>query len=736
MTETPKQSAIVAAFYGLIALIVLANPLFHLNGFVPGQPTTDYYHFHWNFWWIRHALEGGLNVYATNYVMAPQTSSLVFHTLTPFWYPVWALIEPLFPDVRVGTVVGMSAVFFAILTLTGWTAFTWLRREGVARGLALIGGAIFMLLPIMLNSLYWTNINIMSWFWLPAILLLWGNVVRAVERGSVRFGVWVMVLGVALWGMLLTDIQFPLLIAPVVVPFGVKTIFEARRRVRLVMDGVVGVGIALTLTWIVGLLPAILAADRSGFAPTPADRAVEIPFPAGLFARTLYLESVGALVIPLVIAALVFRLVRRRRATDEGGGASGAPRRIVQIARPALTTAWFWFALVPLPLLLALGAVTPFYSVLHEALGGMFRYPERFVPVFALPALAFIGLTGARARFTRSAAFAAGALLIVVAEARIFHPMPLQALPPDYAFYDVMRAEPYDYVIVDIPTAGMSGEGIVGEPIYPTTQFYGLTHEKRMVNGHLSRVNTYTYMYMRTDDPMMAWLGQRRLLEADIVREQMRERILDFPIGYFVLHRQWIEPYGTTQQEIIGYFNQLGDLVCPFAVEGAAVVYRTTWHPDGCPVRTPPEIAPGVYEIDIGGADDVRYLGWGWHPAEPVGDIDWRWAGQPLFGQTDARLYVDLPVADTIVTLNAQAFHEARELRIRVNETTLDGAATIRPDGLADYSFTIPASALDDGQHIEIALVYDAAIIPADVNLGSDARPLAIAVNWIRFAAG
>lgn len=698
MTESRRQGVILLLFYGLIALIVLANPLFHLDGFVPGQPTTDYYHFHWNYWWMRHALSNGLDVYQTNYVMTPFTSNLAYHTLTPFWYPVWALFEPL-----VGTVAAMTVIFWCILTLTGWTACLWLRREGVPRRLALLGGAIFMLLPIVITSLYWTTINIMSWFWLPAILLLWGSVARA-GRGLI---LWTIIFGLSLWGMGLTDIQFPLLLAPAAVPYGIKTLIESRHRPRLIAAGVTAGALALALLWAVGLLPAVLAYDRTGLAPTPADRAVEISFPSGYITRVLYLESVGALLIPLLALALLVRLFVRRA---QAGG--------------------FWLALVPLPLLLSAGAQTPLYSLLHEALGGMFRYPERFVPVFALPALAFVGLTLARLRWSRRPGVIALALLVIIAESRILHPLPLQALPPRYRFHELMGREPYDYAVVDVPTAGMSGEGIVGETIFPSTQFYGLTHGKRMVNGHLSRVPTYTYMYMRTDDPMMSWLGQRRFLEPETVREQLRERIFSFPIGYIVIHRQWIEPYGTTQQEIIGYLNQLGDLLCPMWVEGAAVVYRTVWHPDGCPARTPPDLV-----IDVGGADDVRYLGWGWHPAEDIGGVTWRWTGQPLFGQTDGRFYVDLPPADYTLTLRAQAFHEPRTVSVRVNGVMLAETARVLPDSLAEYRFTLPADALGEGQHAEIALVYDAAPSPLDVGAGEDARPLGVAVDTITFRA-
>jgi hypothetical protein len=692
MTETPRQGLVIAVFYGLIALIILINPLFHLDGYVPGAPTTDYYHFHWNYWWIRHALTNGLNVYETSYVMAPYTSSLAYHTLTPFWYPVWALLEPAF-----GTVAAMTGIQFCILTLTGWTAFLLLRREGVPRSLALLGGAVFQLLPIMLNSLFWTTLNIMSWFWLPTLLLLWGRTARA-KNPFIHAAIF----GLALWGMLLTDIQYPLLIAPILIPYGIKTVIESQHKARLIAAGLGAVMLALALTWAVGLLPAILGYDRAGLAPTPADRAVEIPFPLGYITRTLFLESVGSLIIPLLIAALAL--------------ARWTPRR-----------SWFWALLIPLPLILSAGAITPVYTLLHEALGGMFRYPERFVPVFALPALIVIGLTFARWRWMRSPAFAGAALLVIAAEARILHPFPLQALPPRYTFYDQIAAEPYDYVIVDVPTAGMSGEGIVGETIFPSTQFYGLTHGKRMVNGHISRVNTYTYMYMRTDDAMMAWLGQRRFLEAETVRAQMRERIFSFPIGYFVIHRQWIEPYGTTQGEVIGFFNQQRDLVCPVWVEGDALVYRTAWHPDGCPPRTPPELT-----IDIGGTDDVRYLGWGWHPAEPVGGTRWRWTGQPLFGQTDARLYLDLPSADYTMTLSAQSFRESRTLQVRVNETVLEETAQVQPDGLAEYVFMLPAAAIPDDGRVEIALIYDAAPSPAELGVSEDQRPLAVALDWVR----
>jgi hypothetical protein len=101
-------------------------------------------------------------------------------------------------------------------------------------------------------------------------------------------------------------------------------------------------------------------------------------------------------------------------------------------------------------------------------------------------------------------------LAAVLVDARIFRPFPIQPIPTPYHFYQVMGREPYDYVIVEVPVGASSGEGLVGEPVYATTQFYGLTHGKRMVNGHLARVDPLRFWYLRTDDPLLSWLGQRR----------------------------------------------------------------------------------------------------------------------------------------------------------------------------------------------------------------------------------
>ncbi|MEO8392296.1 MAG: hypothetical protein ABI700_04810 [Chloroflexota bacterium] len=715
---------VIVGFYALIAFLALYNPIFHITTNLPNDPhlavVTDFYHFHWNFWWIRHALTTpGLNVYLTNYVMAPFTSNLAYHTLSVFWYPIWALLEPTF-----GTVVGMTAVFIAALVLAAVSFYALLRDEGVSPGLALIGGLILEISPLMLASIEWTNINLMGWFWVPVLLLTWKQIVGAAQRHGRRLIAWAVMLGLSLWAMVLTDLQYPLFAFFIVVPYGLMTLWRAHSwqiRRWLVVALALALVIALLLLWFVGPLPYILAFDRSDLAPTPADRAPAIHFPVSYVWHCDTGLPIGAIVLPTLVIALAISLRKRVRWTD---------------AR------WFWLALVPVPLLLSAGAsitlgstaITMPYIWLHNLFGGEFRYPERFSVVFLIPAVIFSAITFSsvlrRPRTLRIFVLAALCFL-VIADGHMLEPTPLQPIPYPYSFYQAMGKEPYDYVVVEVPTGGASGEGLVGESRFLVTQYYGITHGKRMVNGHISRVPISHYWYMRTDDPMMAWLGQRRFVEPEVVEQQMKQRISEWPIGYFVIHRDWIGGVGSvTDQEILGYFNSLRDLVCPVWIEGDAIVYRTTWHPDGCPARIPPQDASGSYVIDIGSTDDLHYIGWGWHQPEDISGLTLRWTGE--YPQTE--VYLDLPSGGYALTISAQAFYEPRRLRLLINDQQVGDPVTVTPASLRPYTFPIPADVIGDGQHLKLTLDYDATVVPTLVGQGSDARKLAVAFDTIAFA--
>jgi hypothetical protein len=635
------QSAAIA-FYALIAFLTL-----HILWFTNGTHVAgyDYFNYHWNIWWLRHALTTpGLNVFETNYVMFPHMNNLGYHALTAFWYPVWALVEPL-----AGTLTAMNVIIFLMCFLNGYLLFIFLRGEGVSPGIALIGGLALQISPVSRYFYYNTHINLGDWFWLPAHLLLWKQIVSSIEAGKIRHAVfWSVAQGLALWGLGLTDLQFPIFTAFLLAPYALYTLWQfgkpspplnplyqrhsrwspivwrgnlktvlrplstkwrggwgerikslptaTRSRVPLILAGFLTLALALALLWFAGPL-AYMRSFTGTLAPGGVDDRPGVPFPGGYLSMdevwwNWNTPTMGGFVTVVTIISLIVGLSRLR-------------------CRMPLDR-WLWFAMMLPPLILSMGPnITLFgmsipmpFRLLHTVTNGMFRMPWRLAPIFIIAALIFVAktwtpiLVRSQHYFVLIAAF-----LVLGLDVRMFETAPIDPILYSYQFYETMgeeRGEPYDdYVVVEVPTGVGTGEVLIGDPHVITYQFYGMTHQKRMVNGFISRTPTENFWPLRTDDPLLSWLGQRRLLEPNLVEPELRQMISEWPVGYIVIHQDDIGRNGPTNQEIIGYFNSLPDLLCPMFVEHDAIVFRTTWHPDGCPPRTPSQTESGTYQIDI-----------------------------------------------------------------------------------------------------------------------------------------
>ncbi len=777
-SRTFRLHLLAIGFYGLLAFIILYTIIFNSGVQVPG---FDYFNYNWNFWWIRHALSTpGLNVYLNDFVMAPHVSNFGYHALTAFWYPVWALIEPL-----AGTLNAMTFIIFLMCFLNGYALFVLLLREGAAPALALLGGAMLQASPVSRYFYYNNHINLGDWFWLPVSILLWQQIIGTAGQGRwVRSLVWGGVLGLALWGIGHTDLQFPIFVAFWLVPYALWTLWKLFRsayndpnistfRSRYSTLGIIffasllALIIGVSLLWFAGPLP-YMRNFTGALAPGPVEDRPGIPFPRGY----LSLDPVwwwwntptlgGSVTILLIISLVVSFVILRRHAKNK---------------TPTVTDSngvgrWFWMLVLIPPLLLSMGPnITVFgvsipmpFRILHAITAGNFRMPWRLAPIFVAAAAVFIAQTWTPILFSvrstisentvrinpvRGRALRMFALVVVILltalDIRLYQTAPLEAAMQPYQFYSEIGREqgtPYDdEVVLEVPTGAGTGEILIGDTRPIQYQFYGMTHHKRMLNGFISRTPVENFWPIRYDDPLLAWLGQRRFLEVDTDTAELRQIIKDWPVGYIVVHQDDVGRNGPTPQEIIGYLNSVPDLVCPVWVERDAVVYRTYWHPDGCPSRTPAETETGVYHIDIGSSGDEKYIGWGWHWPELVGlDTTWRWTGE--YPQT--KLYVDLPAGAYQVSLAAQAFWEARTIKLLVNDVPLsvvssaaqsatDTQSVVQPKSLQTFTFTLPADVVGQGKHLTLTLDYDAVIVPKNVGQSEDPRKLAVAVDWVEF---
>jgi hypothetical protein len=709
-------------FFALLAFICLYPLIFHRSTHGAGY---DYFFPHWSFWWIRHALTTeGLRVYESNFVMFPFTSNYAFDALTVFWFPVWAVLEPL-----VGTLTAMTTIITLACTLNGYLLFVLLLDEDVSPGLALIGGAALQIFPVTRYFYYNTHINLMDWFWLPVSLLMWKRIAAAAEAGRSR-----RVLGLALvqglvwWAIVLTDLQVPIFVAFVLGPYGLLTLHHSRKRRLLVVAGLLAATLTLALLWFAGPLSDIVS-FHDQLIPSPVTERPVIDFPSGFISMSkTWWEwsspSLGAFVTTVTLVSIVL-----------------AARKPPHLKRDR----WFWLLVALPPLVIAIGptlrigdteiALPPF-RLMYEVTNGNYRMPWRLAPAFVIAALIFAGKAWSPLiprTADRRVFLLAGVFFLLALDLRLYEGGPVRPVLPAYDTYEVMgeeRGRPYDdYVVLEVPTGAGTGEVLLGDADAIPFQYYGITHGKRMVNGFISRAPLEHFWYLHVDDPLLSWLGQRRKLEAERVTEQLRERIFEWPIGYIVVHQDYIRRNGAQPLEITGFFNALDDLLCPPVVEGDAVFYRTTWHPDGCAPRTPSESEPGLYRVDIGSAGDESFLGWGWHWQEDVAGLTLRWAGD----QPQAKIYVDLPPGDYRITVSMQAFWEPRRVWLLVNDTPLSGEVTVSDSSLQAYTFDLPADLLGDGQHAVVTVAYDSWLVPADLGQGADQRRLAVAADWIQF---
>jgi len=739
MARSARLNLLALAVYGGVAFILL-HPLIVYNGVkVAG---FDFFNYNWNFWWIRHAFTTpGLNVYETNFVFYPMLNNFGYHALTAFWYPVWAVLEPL-----IGTLTAVNVIIFTACTLNGWLLYLWMRSEGVRPALALIGGLALQVLPISRYFYYNTHLNLMDWFWLPTFLLLWKQIMRSAETNRYPHAVaWAIVMGIAIWGLGLTDLQFPIFVGFVLIPYGLWTLWRSRARLLLIPLGSVAVVIGGGLLWFAGPL-RYMARFTAQLAPGSVEDRPGIPFPSGFFSMNAEWwewskPSLGAFVTTALLVTLVVWMILSWRASR----LRPSPKFRREYGSSSRTPAWFWLLVAMPPFLLSLGAdvhigdltIPMPYRLMHAMTDGNFRMPWRLAPIYTLAAMTFCGLIWTRILPTMNTRRAEPRLLptgafvifLLAISVRLFETAPLQDVPPHYAMIDAIGQERGDpYMILDVPVGVGTGEVLFGDPRAIQLQYYGVIHQRPTLNGFVSRAGIDPLWSIHMLDPMTAWLGQRRPLDAPSVRDQLSARINDYPIGYILIHSRLFEPNTPVLGEMLGFFNAQDDLLCPPVTERDLIVYRTRWHPDGCSPRTPPESEPGVYIIDIG-ADDNVYLGDGWHWRENIFDLTMRWAGETA----RADLYIDLPPGDYEVTFNAQAFWQARQLMLLVNDQALGEPVTVMPNVFQTFTFEVPAEFIGDERHITLSFAYDDVIIPAQIGQSADPRALSVMIDTVQF---
>ncbi len=700
----------VAAFlaYTLIAFVVLRTLTAQFTTAVPGGRDTDYYQFMWNYWWMRFAFAHGQSPLWTNYVFYPHVSNLSIHTLAAVWYPVYTVVEPL-----LGRVAALNTMIVLAFSLSGTAMFAWLRRKladtNAMLALDFVGGVAFAFSPYLMVHSSYAQLNLTPLWWFPLLLLLWDEI--ASPRWLPR-RVTAILLGLALWGVVVTDLQFLVWVPFVVAPYALWTLWTLRRERRWlapVICGVVALAGAGVLSWFYPLA-ALREVNLNPAEYPPAGLTTLYHYslpPAALFglAPNEEVRTLGH-VLPVLFWAVLILLVWRRRSRERG-------------RFPLL-----WLLLIVPPLLMAFGPdieiagvhIPTGYMLLHELLKGQHRIPSRFTGAVITILITFLALAWSPlvVRWWQRRRALTIAALIAVSFALLydvggFDAFPVRALP-EYDIFHRIAKDPRQYVVFDVPVGVQYGWTGIGKGFL--AMYYSQVHEHPIVNGWLARIPYSTLDYYQKQ-PLFAWLAGVQTLNANEKREaatNLASLVKTWPVGYVFAYRDWMSD--AQQNEWIGWLNEQPEF-CPAQQSPDSALLWWKARALGCD----PFIEQNV--LQIGNPADWRAIGTGWYTPERIGETPARWSSQ----DSTLRLTLD-PARSYELTFSAVAFGKGRTVSLSADRPLGDTIA-LADDDWHEYTINIPV-----GADPLLRLHHNGAESP-----GVDPRLLAAAYRWFTLRA-
>lgn len=338
----------------------------------------DHLQLGWGFWLVGHQLERGASPLHDPYTFRPVADA-------PPNLQGWLLGVPFWPLGHLfGVVTAYNLLVLASFVLAGGATALWLRALGLGVGAALVGGAVFALMPYRVGQSTGHLLGLVS-FLLPAMLL-------ALERRRLGWAAAALV-AIPLSGQL----HLALGAVPLLAGYAWARLPRSDWRRAAVVAGA-------------GLLAGLLAAwwAVAGSIGTHRSFRQTETFSAEL--SDFVTRAVGSGIEELVFLGWLTPLL--------------AIAGIVAARRRGRGLAWLLGLAALVPCLLALGANNPGYELLWRVVPGLgtTRVPERLMPIACLALAALVALAVDRwstrlvlGRHEALLPLALGALVVVLA---------------------------------------------------------------------------------------------------------------------------------------------------------------------------------------------------------------------------------------------------------------------------------------------------------------------------------
>jgi hypothetical protein len=607
-----RADLLVLAAY-VAASVALTYPLvLHLSTDVAGR-YVDTRIFQWNNWWVKYALQNGLDLNYTRYLYYPSGASLVSHNVN--WVSSF-LALPL--DLAFGPLAAYNLTFLATFFLSGFGAYLLIYRLSGHRGAAFIGGLVFGFAPYHVSGNFDGQMNLANTQWIPLCVLFllrtvdqrrWQDAaVAGVFAALASLDCWFFAIFLGMWGLI----------------WAAYLLVTRREVLRWRTAGLAGLSLGVALLVASPMLVPLIAESSSGvvhsalryFTDKPTDLlsffipGIDHPLLAGIGAgvRARFSHWRPAFLGYLPLALALYAGVRRPKAAAlwmiSGAAfaalALGTTLEIGGVAHPQ----------VPMPFALLLRWV-PALAILRQA--------SRFNVMVSLSLAVLVGLACADlAGRLRARRWIAPVMLPLIGGAVLFEylalPCPLSTgeVSP---FYRELARNPADLALLELPIDDFHSR----EYLYPQT-----IHHKALVNGYVAR----------TPPETQGFIEHQSLLRKLQIQMEVDPALEDVPaevgllaangVQYVVVHKQRLPPQPAVDPRVLAGWEAL--FGPDAAYEDAEIsVYELPPAPDV-------DVAP-LDGVPLGAAIDVRRA---WLPGQDLVDVQVTWRALEAVGQAYA----------------------------------------------------------------------------------------------------
>lgn len=528
------EAAAVALGFVMLTLVLTYPAVFYLRDRFIGDGYDGFQNV-WNMWWMRKALfELHVNPYFTDRLFHPQGVSLILHTFNPFN----ALLSLPLQAVFSMTVTYNIVVLFSFAA-SGITMYYLARYLTGSRMGAFIAGAVFTFSPYhFAHGL--GHLQLIAMQWLPVYILF---VLITLDRGglinSFLAALFLLLTTMCSWYYA----AFGLMFTAGIVAVRVRRLWRTPTILRDLAIGMAAYAVVIAPLALVMLRtmhaephvgahnPATWAADLvSFFVPGEISTFRELTWRiwsqwSGNAAENSSFLGYAAL------AATVYGVWRRPRARF--WGVSALVFAVLSMG-PYLRIMGTQTA-VRLPYLLLYKLVPPFrITGVPVRFDVMVRLCMGIAIAFGvghwMARLGFRDGSAWRARVKRIAVPVLLLVLILIEYASV----PIQMIKVDVpSFYHVMREEPDDYAVIDVPNNERWWFELI---MYAST-----IHEKKLVAGYVARFPTQRLEFLRSTPVVSTLLSNNRIPPESVSPSRAREVLNELDVRYIITHEDRFE---------------------------------------------------------------------------------------------------------------------------------------------------------------------------------------------------